>query len=138
MSSAIMITGGAEELWECAVSGEVVDGLTDGVASRPDAGRGWRRCWRGSVAEIVESVTWPARTRSTPRNATACAGSSKKLKPTATACCPAHTPADVPRSSTARSGPSGGAGDRGSRRASWRPVSVVGVRWSRRARVRRC
>jgi len=57
VSITTMITGGAEALWECAVSGEVIDGLTDGVASRPDA-VARAAVLAGIVAEIVESVTW--------------------------------------------------------------------------------
>ena len=40
-----------------AVSGQVIDGLTDGVTSRPDA-VGGAVVLTGIVCEIVESVTW--------------------------------------------------------------------------------
>lgn len=57
MSVTSMHTGSAKESWECAVSGEVIDGLTDAVASRPDA-VARAEVLTGIVGEIVESVTW--------------------------------------------------------------------------------
>ena len=57
MSITSLQPGTAEELWECAVSGEVIDGLTDAVASRPDA-VARAAVLTGIVREIVESVTW--------------------------------------------------------------------------------
>jgi hypothetical protein len=57
MSITTMITGSAGELWDCAVSGEVIDGLTDAVASRTDP-VARAAVLTGMLAEIVESVTW--------------------------------------------------------------------------------
>ena len=55
MSITPLQTGKVEELWECAVSGEVIDALADGVTSRPDA-EARAAVLTGIVAEIVESV----------------------------------------------------------------------------------
>lgn len=57
MSITPLQTGKVEELWECAVSGEVIDALADGVTSRPDA-EARAAVLTGIVAEIVESVAW--------------------------------------------------------------------------------
>lgn len=57
MSSTTLHAGSAEELWECAVSGEVIDGLPNAVASRPDA-VARAMVLNGIVRETVESVIW--------------------------------------------------------------------------------
>jgi hypothetical protein len=46
-----------EELWECAVPGEAIDGITDEVAAR--AGAAARAdVVRGVVDEILQAVAW--------------------------------------------------------------------------------
>jgi hypothetical protein len=57
MSSSTVVTEGPESWWESAVSGEVIDGLTDGVASRDDA-VARAGVVVGIVLEMLEAVQW--------------------------------------------------------------------------------
>ncbi|GAA3697093.1 hypothetical protein GCM10022204_11290 [Microlunatus aurantiacus] len=56
MSSA-SYADGLESWWECALPGEVIDALTDGVAS-PDDALARAQVVAGIVLEIVETVQW--------------------------------------------------------------------------------
>ena len=57
MSIDTTVAVSAEQLWECAVSGEVIDAITDGVASR--AGAVERAdIVSGLVQEVLEAVAW--------------------------------------------------------------------------------
>lgn len=57
MSSASVVAEGPESWWEDAVTGEVIDGLTDGLVSRDDA-VDRAGVVVGVVLEIIEAVRW--------------------------------------------------------------------------------
>lgn len=57
MSIVSVVAEGPESWWENAVSGEVIDGLTDGLASREDA-VDRAGVVVGVVLEILEAVRW--------------------------------------------------------------------------------
>jgi hypothetical protein len=57
MSVSTTVAASVEELWECAVPGEAIDGITDEVAAR--AGAVARAdVVSGVVHEILEAVAW--------------------------------------------------------------------------------
>ena len=57
MSIDSTVAASAEQLWECAVLGEVIDAITDGVASRACAVERADMV-SGVVQEILEAVAW--------------------------------------------------------------------------------
>ena len=57
MSSGSVVSEAAESWWEEVVPGEVIDGLTDGVALRDDA-VARAEVVAGIVREIAEAVQW--------------------------------------------------------------------------------
>lgn len=57
MSSQSFVVDGLGAGWECGLSGEVIDGLTDGVTSRTDA-VARAEVVAEIVLEIVEAVRW--------------------------------------------------------------------------------
>ena len=57
MSINTTIAPSAEQLWDCAVLGELIDAITDGVASRTGAVERADMV-SGFVQEILEAVAW--------------------------------------------------------------------------------
>lgn len=57
MSSPSVVADDLESRWETGLSGEVVDGITDGVVARDDS-LARAEVVAGLVAEIVEAVRW--------------------------------------------------------------------------------